>query len=106
MKANTVKLPTTIRVGKHKYSIEIVEAMLRKRDMARVHYPTRRIEIGRMNNVTGKKFSDTQVLDSFWHEVTHAILEEMGRHTLNHDEKFVTEFANRLTKVIQTAEFK
>ena len=101
-----VQIPTTIRVGKHKYSIEVVEAMLRKRDMARVHYPARKIEIGRMNNVTGKRFSDTQVLDSFWHEVTHAILEEMGRHTLNSDERFVTEFANRLTQVIKTAEFK
>ena len=106
MKASNVKLPTTIRVGKHKYSIEVVEAMLRKRSVAQVHYPTRKIEIGRMSNVTGKAFSDTQVLDSFWHEVTHAILEEMGRHTLNSDERFVTEFANRLTQVIKTAEFK
>jgi hypothetical protein len=106
MKPSNVKLPITIRVGKHKYSVEVVEAMLRKRDAARIHYGTRRIEIGRMSNTTGKAFSDTQVLDSFWHEVTHAILEEMGRHTLNADERFVTEFANRLTKVIQTAEFK
>jgi len=106
MKDSKVKLPTTIRVGKHKYSVEVVEAMLRKRDRARVHYPQRKIEIGRMSNTTGKAFSDTQVLDAFWHEVTHAILEEMGRHTLNSDERFVTEFANRLTKVVQTAEFK
>jgi hypothetical protein len=106
MKPSNVKLPITIRVGKHKYSVEVVEAMLRKREMGRVHYPTRKIEIGRMSNTTGKRYSDTQVLDSFWHEVTHAILEEMGRHTLNADERFVTEFANRLTKVIQTAEFK
>ena len=107
MKPSNIKIPTTIRVGKHKYSVEVVEAMLRKRDRARVYYgDQRRIEIGRMSNVTGKKFSDTQVLDSFWHEVTHAILEEMGRHALNRDEQFVTEFANRLTKVIQTAEFK
>jgi len=106
MKPNNIKLPTTIRVGKHKYSIEVVEAMLRKRDMARVHYDHRRIEIGRMSNITGKRYSDTQVLDSFWHEVTHAILEEMGRHALNADERFVTEFANRLTQVIKSAEFK
>ena len=107
MKDTKLKIPTTIRVGKHKYSVEVVEAMLRKRDRARVYYgDQRKIEIGRMSNVTGKAFSDTQVLDSFWHEVTHAILEEMGRHTLNSDERFVTEFANRLTQVIKTAEFK
>lgn len=101
-----MKLPIKIRVGRKQYSVEVIEAMLRKRDVARVHYDTRRIEIGRMSNTTGKRYSDTQVLDSFWHEVTHAILEEMGRHTLNNDEKFVTEFANRLTQVIKTAEFK
>ena len=106
MKDTKLKIPTTIRVGKHKYSIDVVEAMLKKQTMGRVYYGTRRIEIGRMSNTTGKAFSDTQVLDSFWHEVTHAILEEMGRHTLNSDERFVTEFANRLTQVIKTAEFK
>ena len=101
-----MKIPTTIRVGKHKYSIEVVEAMLRKRDRARVYYGPRKIELGRTSNVTGKRFSDTQVTDSFWHEVTHAILEDMGRHTLNADEKFVTEFANRLTRAIKTAKFE
>ena len=48
---------------------------------------------------TKRKMSDT-----FWHEVTHAILEDMG-HKLEADEKFVTAFANRLTKVITKAEF-
>jgi len=101
-----MKIPTTIRVGKHKYSIEIVEAMLRKRDMARVYYGTHKIELGRNSNVTGKRYSDTQVADAFWHEVTHAILNDMGRHTLNADERFVTEFANRLTQAIKTAKFE
>lgn len=101
-----MKIPTTIRVGKHKYSVEVVEAMLRKRDRARVYYGSRKIEIGRNSNVTGKRFSDTQVNDAFWHEVTHAILEDMGRHSLNADEKFVTEFANRLTQAIKTAKFE
>ena len=101
-----MKRPTRIRVGKKQYSVEVVEAMLRKREMGRVHYDRKTIEIGRMSNTTGKRYSNTEVADTFWHEVTHAILEEMGEHGLNHDEKFVTEFANRLTQVIKTAEFK
>ena len=101
-----MKLPIKIRVGRKQYSVEVIEAMLRKREMGRVHYGTQIIELGRTSNTTGKRYSDTQVLNSFWHEVTHAILEEMGRHTLNNDEKFVTEFANRLTQVIKTAKFK
>lgn len=101
-----LQVPTTIRVGRHKYSIEVVEAMLRKREMGRAHYDTRRIEVGRKSNTTGKRYSNTQVMDSFWHEVVHVILNEMGEHSLNRDEKFVTEFANRLTQAIRTAEFK
>jgi hypothetical protein len=101
-----MQIPTTVRVGKHRYSVEVVEAMLRKYTRARVYYGTRRIELGRNSNVTGKRFSDTQMTDAFWHEVTHAILNDMGRDTLNRDEKFVTEFANRLTQVIKTAKFE
>jgi hypothetical protein len=43
--------------------------------------------------------------DTFWHELVHAILNDMGEHTLNKDEKFVTGFANRLTKAIKSARF-
>jgi hypothetical protein len=39
----------------------------------------------------------------FWHEVTHAILHDMG-DTRWKDEKFVTEFSRRMNQVIKTAE--
>jgi hypothetical protein len=43
--------------------------------------------------------------DTFWHELVHAILNDMGEDLLNNNEKFVTGFANRLTKAIQSARF-
>ena len=55
--------------------------------------------------MTQKVFPPEQVQESFWHEVTHAILHDMGRDTLNRDERFVTEFAHRLTKAINSARF-
>ena len=51
-------IPRLIRVGTKRYSVEIVEAMLEKRTMGQVHYPTRKIQIGLKSNVTGKKFKD------------------------------------------------
>ena len=42
------------------------------------------------------------VAETFWHEVTHAILHDMG-HKLWRDEYFVTEFSKRLNQVIHTA---
>jgi hypothetical protein len=70
-----------------------------------VNHDRKRITIGQRSNVTGKRFKVTDVEDTFWHELTHAILADMGMHALNNDETFVTGFANRLTKAIQTARF-
>ena len=41
--------------------------------------------------------------ETFWHEVTHAILEDMGHPWRN--EAFVKAFSKRLTEVIRTAKF-
>ena len=42
---------------------------------------------------------------TFWHELTHAILDNMNRTELNNDENFVEEFSTRLAKAIQSARF-
>ncbi len=101
-----MKLPTKIRVGRRWYSVEVVEAMLDKRDMGRVHYDEQRIRLGRTSNITGKPFKPEQITDTFWHEVVHTILKDMGEHRLNSNEAFVTKFANRLTEAINTAKFE
>ena len=101
-----MKLPTKIRVGRRWYSVEVVEAMLDKRDMGRVHYHEQRIQLGRTSNITGKQFKPEQIADTFWHEVVHTILRDMGEHRLNSNEAFVTKFANRLTEAINTAKFE
>lgn len=99
-------IPRRIRVGKKMYSVEVVEAMLEKAHMGRVDYPRQTIRLGLKNNVTGRKFATTDVQETFWHEVVHAILYDMGKDTLNRDERFVTGFANRLTKAINSARFE
>lgn len=40
---------------------------------------------------------------TFWHEVTHAILSDMG-NPLYKDEAFVTAFSKKLGQVVETAE--
>lgn len=99
-------IPKLIRVGRKKYSIEVVEAMLEKKCMGRVYYPQQVIRLAKHSNVNGRRFTDAEVQDTFWHEVVHTILNDMGRHSLNSNEPFVTEFANRLTQAINTAKFK
>jgi hypothetical protein len=84
----------------------VVEAMLDKAVIGRVHYDNRRIQLGRTSNTTGKEFRPEQIADTFWHEVVHTILKDMGEHRLNSNEAFVTKFANRLTEAIQHAKFE
>ena len=101
-----MKIPKKLRVGDKWYSVEVVEAMVEKGFMGKVYYPEQKIRIGLANTQTGKKFKPADVHDTFWHELVHAILEDMGYDTLNRNERFVTGFANRLTKAIETARFE
>jgi hypothetical protein len=101
-----LELPRKIRVGKKMYTIDILETMLQNGDMARVHYDRNRIEVGKKSAVTGRRYSRKEMNDSFWHELVHAILYDMDEHRLNKNEKFVTEFAHRLSEAIDSARFE
>lgn len=106
LKRRPMPIPRSIRVGKKRYSIDVVETMLNKGEMARVYPAERRMQIAKRSNVSGKKFKPEQIMDSFWHEMVHAILVDMEEYELNRNERFVTAFANRLTKAIKSARFE
>ena len=105
MPINKMPIPKTIRVGKKRYSIEVVEALLQRRVMGHIDHDKQLIQIGRRSNYTGKAYTQAMMTDTFWHELVHAILNDMGQTTLNKDEKFVSEFSRQLTKAIKSARF-
>lgn len=49
--------------------------------------------------------SEDRVIDSFYHEKVHAILEAMHEHELSKNEKFVDVFAKLLRQSDETAEY-
>ena len=98
-------IPARIRVGTKLYSIDVVQSMRRKREMGEIHYAQQKINIAQRSNVTNRRYTQDEIDDTFWHELTHAILYEM-QHRLYDDEKFVTEFAGHLAKAIKSAQFK
>ena len=98
-------IPRKMQVGNKTYSVEVVEAMIEKNLMGRTYYPDKNIKIGLKSNRTGRIYNSAEIHDTFWHEVVHAILHDMGEDSLNKNERFVTRFANRLTKAIETARF-
>jgi len=101
----TPAIPRLIRVGNKRYSVEVVEALLDKQNVARIQYDEQRIQLGLRNGQTNRRLPASEVQDSFWHELVHAILYDMERHNLNRDESFVIGFASRLSKAIDSARF-
>ena len=92
------KLPRKIKVGDKWYSVEIAEAMRRQAYIGEIDYNDQNIRI------VASRYPLMQ--ETFWHELTHAILESMGEHKLNNDEAFVEEFSKRLYQAIRSAKFK
>jgi hypothetical protein len=100
-----MQLPKKIKVGARWYAVETVKTMKRKALMGHVYYGTGAIEVATTSNITNKRYSQAEISDTFWHELTHAILYEMGSY-LYKNEKFVRQFASSLTEAINTAKFK
>lgn len=80
-KQKQINLPKKIRVGTRWYSVEVVEAMRNKSEMGRIHYDRRTIELAKRTH-HGVPFRLSALEETFWHELTHAILHDMGEHHL------------------------
>ena len=97
-----MQIPKSFNLSSHHYNVRLTQAMPGRGHMGEVDYALRTVTIATNSNLTGRSFKSEEIDDTFWHEVTHAILKDMG-HKLWNNERFVTRFANRLTEVINTA---
>jgi hypothetical protein len=100
-----LNIPKKIKVGDKWYSVDVVESMKHKGHMGHIDYEAKTIEVSRKSNTTGRAYKECDVRDSFWHELVHAILKDMGHERLNRNEQFVSRFANRLSSAIDSARF-
>lgn len=98
-----MKIPTKIRVGRRLYKINQVK-QIADGLMGEVDYELKQIDVATHSSLSGRRFKREEVMDTFWHELTHAILKDMN-HPYESNEKFVLEFSSRLTKAIQSARF-
>lgn len=97
-------LPKKIRIGNNWYSVDVAESMKERMFVGEVHYGKRTITLAR-KSYHGVPLKLSALHETFWHELTHAILESMDRTDLNNDEDFVEAFSSRLAKAIQSARF-
>ncbi len=104
-KTKPLVIPRKIRVGKKQYSVDVVETLLQRGLMGNIRYDDKKIQIGKSSNKTGRAFSKSEIDESFWHELVHAILYDMDEHRLNRNEQFVTAFSKRLSEAVSSATF-
>jgi 2-hydroxy-3-keto-5-methylthiopentenyl-1-phosphate phosphatase len=64
-----------------------------------------RSEIILSNTIGVKKLSDDKIMDTYYHEKTHAILDMMNERELSSNEKFVDVFSKLLRQSDETSEF-
>ena len=93
-----MKIPKEITVGKTTYTIR---RSGKGSNLGHIDYQTNIICVATQDSY-GNKLDAEEVHDTFWHELTHAVLHDMN-HPLRDDEKFVGKFANRLSSAIDTA---
>lgn len=100
-KVNKHPIPTQVNVGNKKYRVVRYEVIPGCRGTC--CYGTKTINIA--SRSAGYAYTSLEQFNTFWHELTHAILHDMGSE-LEADEQFVTAFSDRLTKAITTAKFQ
>jgi hypothetical protein len=95
-------IPKEFKISNKRYTVDFVRHTQPKGTMGEVVYALRKISIATHSGLNNRSFKQEEMDDTFWHEVTHAILKDMG-HNLWNNERFVTRFANRLSEVVNTA---
>lgn len=93
--------PVRIKIGKVPFTV-LQPIRCAPNVAGMIYYQHRVIEVA--HYVNKRKRTKLQRTETFWHEITHGILADMG-HPLATNEAFVTAFAKRLATTINSARF-
>lgn len=99
-----MRIPKRLKVGQRWYKVDVIDKMWQHGMMGNTNYNTARISVAKRSTITNQRYKQEDVYDTFWHELTHAILKDMGSK-LESNEKFVCDFSSRLNKAILSARF-
>ena len=101
-----MKIPKEVTIGRTPHLVRTKKSVVVGKTICHGSFDegTHTITIAQGNTERGYVYDTHERANTFWHELTHAILYDMGCK-LTHDEKFVTAFADRLDQAIKTARF-
>lgn len=100
-----MKIPKQVTIGKTKIKIDQPVSLMVRGTPCHGCFDRadNSIDVAKQD-VRGYKFDKDERSETFWHEITHAILHDM-KNQLSYNEKFVTAFSQRLDQAIKTAKF-
>ena len=99
-----VKIPSKITLGGQEVEIRNVERC-DNNAVGECHLLEGYIEIADIFNKDQKQ-SESSKVNTFYHELTHCILQTMGEDELNNNEKFVRCLAGFLTEAMRSSKFE
>ena len=101
-----MKIPKQVTIGRTPHLVRTKSEVVVGKTLCHGCFDeaTHTITIAQGNPDRGYKYTADERSNTFWHELTHAILHDMDCK-LTHNEKFVTAFADRLDQAIKTAKF-
>ena len=92
-----MKIPKKIRIGGHDIIVDYVDRIPEDK-LGQICLAEGKITIAK--NFLDKKQSETSMVNTFLHEVTHGILDVMD-DKLSYNEKFVSTFSSFLVDVVE-----
>ena len=100
-----MKIPKELKIGRKKIEIKQHQTVTIGKQACKgsFHMKDNIIKIAK-KDVHGNRFGKAEQSETFWHELTHAILHDM-KNQLTYNEKFVVAFSKRLDQAIRTARF-
>ena len=96
-------IPKSFAVGPSRYEVRQVRALDKPPAHGRLFVLEGRIDLA-SHNIYDMLYRRSEREISFWHEVLHTCLLDMGKPLSKHDEDFIDELAKRITQVCNTAE--
>lgn len=97
-------IPTSLRIGKKLYTVEFPDHMPNVLVAGNIAFGSQTIKVASRTGRPLRKRSEKARLTTFWHEVVHGMLHDIGSRK-NNDEVFVQGIAKRLVQVTQSAKF-
>ena len=100
-----MKIPKQVTIGKTKIKIDQPVSLMVRGTPCHGCFDRadNSIDVAKQD-VRGNRYDKDERSETFWHEITHAILHDM-KNQLSYNEKFVTALSQRLDQAIKTAKF-